>query len=91
MTQPSSRSIPIGVLTDPERSILEFLNLTDDDESCTLAHDIASEVGVAPRSMGGRLRGLERRWLVKRVRVRGVRGRLYGWNITDVGRLRISR
>jgi hypothetical protein len=85
----TSQRIGIRQVSDSERAILEFLSLSD-GEGCTLAHDIAVEVGVKPRSMGGRLRELERCAFIKRVLVRRARSawsdKLYGWVITDAGR-----
>lgn len=88
MTVHRDDRIEIRQVSDTERAILEFMALSA-GEGCTLAHDIAMEVGVKPRSMGGRLRELERRRLVKRELVRPARSqwsdKLYGWVITDAG------
>lgn len=74
--------------------ILEFLSLAD-GEGCTLSHDIACELGYAPRSMGGRMMALEQACLVQRVEVKPRASfrsdALYGWVLTDAGRDEVQR
>lgn len=87
MTLERTRQIGIRQVNENERAILEFLALAD-GEGLTLAHDIASEVGVTPRSMGARLYALETCGFVKRglVRKPGRYGRrFHGWVITEAG------
>jgi Mn-dependent DtxR family transcriptional regulator len=75
-------------LSDSQRRILEFIALAD-GEGCVLAHDIAAELDVSPRSMGGRLMALEQRDLVRRIVVKKRASfrsdQLHGWQLTRWG------
>ena len=76
-------------LRPEQKAILDFIALAD-GEGSTLAHDIAMEIDVPPRSMGFRLRRLEELGLVQRVVVRERPSwrsdQLHGWVLTDAGR-----
>lgn len=93
LANPGASGDPQPGLSDNQRAILEFIALAD-GEGSTLAHDIAVEIGVPPRSMGFRLRRLEQMRLIDRIvyRKRASRrsDRLHGWVLTDRGREAIS-
>lgn len=73
-------------LTEEHKRILDFLAPAY-GEGLTLAHDIASDLDIAPRAMGAKLRGLERLGLVERKVARerpSMRSdHLYGWQLTE--------
>lgn len=74
--------------TVEQRAILARLLLTD-GKGAVLARDVAADCGIAPRSMGAKLSGLEHRGLARRRLIRKGTPRsdsLYGWEITDAGR-----
>lgn len=68
-------------LSGVDIATLEFLALADD--GTVLAHDIAVEVGVAPRSMGARMKSLAARGLVAGHYQPELR--LNGWALTELG------
>lgn len=72
-----------------QRAILEFISLAD-GEGSVLAHDIAAELGLSPRGMGGRLMYLEQCGLIRRVVVKERASfrsdALHGWVLTNLGR-----
>jgi DNA-binding MarR family transcriptional regulator len=75
-------------LTVEQWKILDFMAPAA-GEGLTLAHDIASDLGIAPRAMGAKLRALESRGLVHRAIARKRASmrcdHLYGWELTERG------